>query len=63
MNDKCFWGLPEFLLLVRGFKRDVWRQSGIDGPSKCSVSPGALTAAADEVIMLWGGGDEKESRL
>lgn len=56
MNDKCFRGLLEFLLLVRGFKRDVWRQSGFDGPSKCSVSPGALTAAADEVIILGGEG-------
>lgn len=40
-----------------------WRISGrsrIDGPSKCSVCPGALTATADEVIIF---GGENGSRL
>ena len=42
-------------------KEDKFGGSRIDGPSKCSLSPGPLTAAVDEVIMLGRGGGEKES--
>ena len=52
-----FWGVTKILLLVRGFRG--YLEGLIDRPSKCSVSPGALTATADEVIML----GEKGSRL
>lgn len=40
--------------MLRGGVSEISEGSGTDGPSKCLVSPGALTAPADEVMMLEG---------
>lgn len=58
-----FWvggwgGVPKISACLRGVfvKEDKFGGSRIDGPSKCSVSPGALITAVDEVIMRGRGG-------